>query len=65
MLYLNAELIDYAPGNHLLPSDPDSGFFVISLPKEKLKVEQIPEARALEDLNLDAGQKRFFGICGC
>ena len=55
VLNLHAELIDDAPGNHLLSSDPDSCFFVIGLPKEKLEVEQIPEAAALEYLNFDAG----------
>ena len=33
-LNLNAQLIDDTPSDHLLPSDPDSGFFVIGLSKE-------------------------------
>ena len=64
VLNFHAELIDNTPGNHLLSSDPDSCFLVIGLPKEKLEVEQIPEAAALEDLNFDAGQKRLICFCG-
>ena len=64
VLNFHAELIDNTPGNHLLSSDPDSRFLVISLPKEKLEVEQIPEAAALEDLNFDARQKRLICFCG-
>ena len=51
---LNTKLIDDAPGNYLLASDPNSCLSIISLSEEKLEMEQVAEAAALENLHMKA-----------
>lgn len=62
-LDFDAKFIYNSPGNDLLSSDPGSSLLVISLSKEKLNVQQVSEATALENLNLDAWQEWLIGLC--
>ena len=54
-LDFNAEFIDDSPGDHLLFGDPDASLFVIRFSEEKLQVQQVSKAAALENLDLNTG----------
>ena len=51
------KLVDDAPGDDLLTSNPNSCLLIVGLSEEDLEVEQVAELASLEDLDKDAGHQ--------
>lgn len=52
LLDVQTELVNDAPGNHMLPCKPCPSFLIVCFPEEDAKMQQVPELIALEDIDI-------------